>query len=177
MLIVAIAFAVVFLYRDVQSLMTPGRRAVSARLLGYAALILAALMLMDAAGTFHEPFRYVWTTRKFAVAAILIQLAELAIALVLRKWSHGRHGWIGSVLPSPAFLVCLLALSLFLRNVAGRAGALTAMAILTACWVALVAFLVLFLHPKEEAMDRRFVDDFALLTSTTALIFVPYGFF
>jgi len=177
MLIVASAFAVVFLYRDVQGLMTPDRRALAVRLLGYAALILAGLMIMDAVGSSQESLQYVWTRRRFAVAAILIQLAELATALTLRKWARGRHCWIGCVLPSPAFFVCLLALSLLLQDPSNGAGSLAAMAILTGLWLALVVFLVLLLNEKEASVDRRFVDDFALLTSATALMFVPYGFF
>jgi hypothetical protein len=177
MLIVACAFAVVFLCRDVQALMTPDRRALPVRLAGYAALFLAALFVMDAVGAFHESLQYVWTKKGFAVAAILIQLTELAIALALRKWARGRYCWIGCVLPSPAFFVCLLALSLLFRTASSGSGALAKMAILTGCWLALVAFLVLLLNEKEEPVHRSFVDDFALLTSTTALIFVPYGFF
>jgi hypothetical protein len=52
------------------------------------------------------------------------------------------------------------------------------MVILTCSWLAVVVFLVLLMNSKEEEpLYRRFVDDFALMTSSAALIFVPYGFF
>jgi hypothetical protein len=177
MFIVALAFAVVFLCRDVYVLMTPDRRALLGRFAGYSTLILVALTIMNGSGVFGQPVAYAWTRRRFAMAAILIQLGELAIALALRKWARGHHSWIGCILPSPAFLVCLWALSSFLRIASGGLDAFAAMALVTGSWLLLVAVLVLLLNAKEEFTDRKFVDDFALMTSCTALIFVPYGFF
>jgi hypothetical protein len=56
--------------------------------------------------------------------------------------------------------------------------ATAAVEIVTAVWLALVGGLVMVLngidHPWE---DRKFANDFALMTSCTALIFVPFGLF
>jgi hypothetical protein len=170
MMIVLAAFAVVFFYRDTYSLAAVDGRKLMARFACYAALLLAAGAIMAAV-------HFTWTRRRFAVTAVSIQLVELAIALLLRKWRGGRHGWIGCILPCPAFLAGLSALSFAVRDRFSSLGALAASEIVTGCWLVLVAALALLLSAREDgSTDRRFVGDFALLTSCTALIFVPYGF-
>lgn len=173
MLIVVLAFAVVFLYRDVQVLALPDRKGVVARFAGYAALMLVAVAVMADV----PAAQYAWTQKRFALAAVLIQLAELGLALALRKWGAGRHSWVGGILPCPAFLVGLFALSFTIQHEFIGLDAVAATEIVTGCWLAVVAGFALLLSPKEESADRKFVDDFALLTSCTALIFVPYGLF
>ncbi len=174
MVIVVITFAMVFLYRDVYVLSVGDRRTLMVRLAGYTALLLAGLMIMSRFG------RYAWTGKRFALAAVAVQLAELGIALALRKWEAGRHCWIGCILPFPAFLVILSALSFSIKPIFPALPDATATQIVTGSWLILVAALAALLSAKEEeeeSIHRRFVNDFALLTSCTAFIFVPYGFF
>ena len=173
MVIVVITFAIVFLYRDVYVLTVGNPRTLMGRFAGYTALFLAGLTIMSRFG------RYAWTGKRFALAAVAIQLAELGVALALRKWEAGRYCWIGCILPFPAFLVILSALSLSIRPVFPGLSDTTATQIVAGAWLILVAGLAVLLsaEEEEESTHRRFVDDFALLTSCTALIFVPYGFF
>jgi hypothetical protein len=90
----------------------------------------------------------------------------------------GRYSWIGSVLPAPAFLVALFALSFAIQGRFIAIDATAAVEIVTAMWLALVGGTVMVLnwidYPWE---DRKFANDFALMTSCTALIFVPFGLF
>jgi hypothetical protein len=175
MVIVVIAFAVIFLYRDVHVLVAADRRALIARFAAYAALLVAAMAII---GWFGGS-QYGWTRRRFALAAVLIQLAEVGLALALRKRKGGRYCWIGSILPFPALPVGLFALSFSIRHMFTELGATLAAQIVTGSWLLLVAALAALLSAKqeEESIYRRFVDDFALLTSCTAFIFVPHVFF
>jgi hypothetical protein len=175
MVIVVIAFALVFLYRDVHVLVAADRRALVVRFAAYAALLLLAMAIIGWFGS----SQYGWTRKRFAVAAVLIQLAEVGLALALRQQKGGRYCWIGSILPFPALPVGLFALSFSIRHMFTELGANLATQIVTGSWLLLVAALAALLSAKEseESTYRRFVDDFALLTSCTAFIFVPYGFF
>ena len=175
MVIVAIAFAVVFLYRDVHALVAVDRRAQMARFAAYAALLLAAMAII---GWFGGS-QYGWTRKGFALAAVLIQLSEVGLALALRKRKGGRYCWIGSILPFPALPVGLFTLSFSARHMFTEVGATLATPIVTGTWLLLVGALAALLSAKqeEESTYRKFVDDFALLTSCTAFIFVPYVFF
>jgi hypothetical protein len=175
MLIVVLAFAVVFICRDVQVLTTTDRKALGARFAFYAALILAATAIVAVIGDVRPEIVYAWAKRRFALAAVLIQLAELGLALALRRWEGGRHRWVGCILPCPAFLVVLFALSFVIQHAVVRLNAIAATGVVTACWLTLIASLAL--RAKEGSTDRKFADDFALMTSCTALIFVPYGVF
>ncbi len=175
MLIVVLAFAVVFICRDVQVLTATDSRTLGTRFAFYAALILVATAIVAAIGYVRPGIVYSWTQRRFALTAVLIQLAELALALALRKWEGGRHRWVGCILPCPAFLVALFAFSLMVQHAFTGLGAIAATGIVTACWLILIASLAL--RAKEGSTDRKFADDFALMTSCTALIFVPYGLF
>jgi hypothetical protein len=74
-------------------------------------MVLAATALAAGLGFARPEIVYGWTKRRFALAAVLIQLAELGLALALRKWEGGRHRWVGCILPCPAFLVVLFTLS------------------------------------------------------------------
>lgn len=184
MLIVVLTFAVVFICRDVQVLMTRDRKALAARFALYAALILAAVAIVAWLGYARPAIVSAWNRRGFALAAVLIQLAELGLALTLRKWENGKHRWIGCVLPCPAFLVVIIALSSEIRYAVVRLDAVAAAEIVTLCWLGLVGTITLLFSEtddrrcsKEGSEDRQFVDDFALMTSCTALIFVPYGLF
>src|ERR1035438_9978661 len=110
MLIVAVVFAIVFLFRDVQVLAIRDRT-IAARFAGYAVLLVAAVALMAGSGDARPGILYSWTQRRFALAAVMVQLAELTLGFALRRFAMGRYSWIGCVLPAPAFLVVLFALS------------------------------------------------------------------
>jgi hypothetical protein len=182
MLIVALAFAVVFLLRDVQVIVAYGK-APRFRFAGYSVIMLAAVAIVSEFGQGRPVIFYAWTERRFALAAILIQLAELGFSLALTRWADGRHQWIGYILPCPAFLVALFVWSYMVRDAVAGLNLIAAAELMTACWLMLVAVAALGLsrienrRTKEGSMDRKFVGDFALMTSCTALIFVPYGFF
>jgi hypothetical protein len=172
-LIVALAFAVIFLFRDVQVLAVPARKTFAVRLGIYAVLLLAgtAIFASLTAG------RAAWTGRRFALGAIVVQLSQLTIGLVLQHFSAGRFGWIGSILPSPAFLMALCALAFEIPNGLLDVDAFTAVAILTLAWFVIVGGLAATLcwldNPWE---DRKFACDFAMMTTCTAVIFVPFCF-
>jgi hypothetical protein len=108
----------------------------------------------------------------------MVQLAELTLGFALRRFAMGRYSWIGCVLPAPAFLVVLFALSFAIEDRFIAIDTSAAVEIVTAIWLALVGGIVLWLswidNPWE---DRKFANDFALMTSCTALIFVPFGLF
>ena len=175
MLIVALVFTVVFLFRDVQVLAVRDR-SVLTRFAGYAVLLVAAVALMAGSGDATPGILHSWTQRKFAFAALLVQLAELAMGLVLRKFALGRYSWIGCVLPAPAFMVVLFALSFAIQDRFVTIDATAAAEIVTAVWLAIVGGLVLALNRLDNPWeDRKFANDFALMTSCTALIFVPFG--
>ncbi len=177
MLIVALTFAVVFVCRDVQVLTNTDGKALGTRFALYAALILAATAAVAGLDYLRPEIAYGSTKRRFALAAVLIQLAEVGLALALRRWEGGRHRWIGCILPCPAFLAVLFALSFAIRDAVARLSTIAAAEIVMVCWLGIVGALALLLFTKEESADRQFVDDFALMTSCTALIFVPYGIF
>jgi hypothetical protein len=116
MIIVVIAFALVFLYRDVHVLVAGDQKMVTAR---------------------------------FAPAAILIQLAELGLALALRKWKAGRYRWVGSILPFPVLPVGLFALSSSIRYLLAELSATLVTEIVTGFW------LILCRHARCLAKRRR----------------------
>jgi hypothetical protein len=174
MLIVALSFAVIFLFRDVQILAVQDRRLLAIRLGTYAILLLTGIAIFaNLMGS-----RSGWTDRRFAFGAIVVQLSELIIAFALKRYSLWRHYWIGCVLPSPAFLVALCALGFEVQIRLLDVDSVTALAVVTATWLLLVGGLVSTLcwlnNPWE---DRKFASDFAMMTSCTALIFVPFGLF
>jgi len=175
MLIVALVFIVVFLFRDVQVLAIRDRASLT-RFAGYAMLLAAAVALMAGSGGAGPGILHAWTQRRFAFVAVLVQLAELAMGLALRKLALGRYSWIGCVLPAPAFMVVLFALSFAIQDRFIAIDATAAVEIVTAVWLALVGGLVLVLNRLDNPWeDRKFANDFALMTSCTALIFVPFG--
>lgn len=112
MLIVGIAFAVVFLFRDMQILGVKGGRILAMRFVCYALLLLTGLALFS--GFIDAPAR--WTERRFAFTAIFVQLLELAVALALKRYAMGRYSWLGFILPAPAFLVALGIISLEVQS-------------------------------------------------------------
>jgi hypothetical protein len=177
MVIVALVFTIVFLFRDVQ-ILAISDRAVLPRFAGYAMLLAAAVALMAGSGDAGPGILHAWTRREFAFVAVLVQLLELAMGVALRWFALGRYSWIGCVLPAPAFLVVLFALSFAIQDRFTPIDATVAVEIVTALWLALVGGLVIALkwidNPWE---DRKFAADFALMTSCTALIFVPFGLF
>jgi hypothetical protein len=175
MLIVALVFTIVFLFRDVQVLAIRDRT-ILARFAGYAALLVAAVALMAGSGDARPGILHSWTQRKFAFIAVLVQLAELALGFVLRRFAPGRYSWIGCVLPAPAFLVVLFASSFAIQDRFIAIDATAAVEIVTAIWLALVGGIVMVLNWIDNPWeDRKFATDFALMTSCTALIFVPFG--
>jgi hypothetical protein len=177
MLIVALAFITVFLLRDVQVLAVRDR-AVLMRFAGYAALLVVAVAIMAGPGEARPGILHSWTQRQFALIAVLVQLAELAVGFALRRFALGRYSWIGCVLPAPAFLVVIFGLSFAIGNWFIAIDATTAVEIVTALWLALVGGVVMLLNWIDNPWeDRKFAGDFALMTSCTALIFVPFGLF
>jgi len=176
MLIVMLGFIVVFLFRDVQVVTIRDRHALFTRFAGYALLLAAAVALMAASGHARPEIFPAWTQRKFASIAVLVQLAELALGFALRRFALGRYSWIGSVLPAPAFLVVLFALSFAIQDRFVAMGASSAVEIVTALWLALVGGVVMVLNWIDNPLeDRKFANDFALMTSCTALVFVPFS--
>ena len=173
MLIVASVFAVIFLFRDVQVLAGSARKTFTIRLGIYAVLLLSGIALF-ATLTNGRP---AWMGRRFALGAIAVQLSQLAIGLVLQHFSAGRFGWIGSILPSPAFLMALCALAFEMQNGHLEVDAITAVGIVTAVWFVIVGGLAAALcwldNPWE---DRKFATDFAMMTTCTAAVFVPFCF-
>jgi hypothetical protein len=176
MFLVAVTFAIVFLYRDTQMLAAPRFGVIVFRMVAYAAILGAAVYLLTGAPGFSSGLLYTWTERRFASSALVLQCAELALGLWLRKFALGRYCWLGCTLPSPAFLIVLVSLSFPLQNALPGIDAAAAVTLMTAGWIAVVAVLVSTLqrfgNPWE---DRPFATDFALMTSCTALIFVPFG--
>ena len=177
MLIVALVFTVVFLFRDVQILAIRDRSALT-RFAGYTVLLAASVALMAGSGDARPGMLHAWTRRRFALTAVLVQLVELAVGVVLRRFALGRYSWIGGVLPAPAFLVVLFASGFAIQDRFIDIDATAAIEIVTAVWLALVGGLALFLNGIDNPWeDRKFAQDFALMTSCTALIFVPFGLF
>jgi len=177
MLIVALVFTMVFLFRDVQILAIRDR-AVLTRFFGYSLLLVAAVALMADSGDARPRILHSWTQRKFAFIAVLVQLAELAVGFALRRFALGRYSWIGCVLPALAFLVVLFALSFAIQDRFIAIDATRAVEIVTAVWLVLVGGIVIVLNRIDNPWeDRKFASDFALMTSCTALIFVPFGLF
>ena len=115
MLIVALVFTIVFLFRDVQILAIRDR-AVFSRFAGYAVLLAASVALMAGSGNACPGILHAWTQRKFAFTAVIVQLVELAVGVALRRFALGRYSWIGCVLPAPAFLVVLFASSFAIQD-------------------------------------------------------------
>lgn len=177
MLVVASVFMIVFLFRDVQVLATRDRSTLT-RFAGYAILLVAAVALMAGPGDARPGILYSWTQRRFAFIAVLVQTAELATGLALRRFAMGRYSWIGCVLPAPAFLVVLFALSFAIQDRFIAIDTIGAVEIVTAAWLTLVGGCVMALNWLDNPWeDRKFANDFALMTSCTALIFVPFGLF
>jgi hypothetical protein len=175
MLIVALVFTIVFLFRDVQILAIRHRSALT-RFAGYAVLLAASVALMAGSGDARPGILHAWTERRFAFTAVLVQLVELAMGVALRRFALGRYSWIGGVLPAPAFLVVLFASAFAIQGRFITIDATAAVEIVTTVWLALVGAFVMVLNQIDHLWeDRKFADDFALMTSCTALIFVPFG--
>lgn len=173
MLIVAFAFAVIFLFRDVQILVVPDHKTLTGRLSVYALLVLVGIAVFAnlADG------RPAWTDRRFALWAIAVQLSQLTISLLLRHFSAGRFAWIGVILPSPAFLMALCVLASEIQGGLRDVNGLIAAELAALVWLVIVSGLTTALgwfdNPWE---DRKFALDFAMMTSCTAVIFVPFCF-
>lgn len=172
MLIVSLAFAAVFLFRDAQVLALQNRARLSIRFGIYAPLVvLGMILLVLLTGALSG-----WTDRRFALGAIAVQLVELMLAFAFRRSGLSGHSWIGCVLPSPAFLVALYALSLDIRGILHAASVVAAVEFVTISWLLIVAVLASVLcRMKNPGEDRQFVTDFAMMTSCTVLIFLPFG--
>lgn len=173
MFVVAVAFVAVFFFRDVQILVTEDRKLLQVRLGVYAALLAIGTAAFEGA-VGSQPG---WMERRFALWAMVIQLAELAIALLLERYHLlGRHSWVGCILPCPAFLVALWILSFEYQYRHPGADGISIMKIVLVAWLLIVAGVTSALSlMKDPWGDRTFAADFALMTSCTALIFVPFG--
>lgn len=172
MLIVAVTFATIFLFRDVQVLAVQDHTALPGRLGVYAALVgFGMTALFISTGALPG-----WTNRRFALGAIAVQLLELLIAYLFRRPRFDRQSWIGYILPSPGFLVALYALSLAIQDRFHAVNTVSDLEIVTVAWLLIVAGLTSALcRMKNLGEDRKFVRDFAMVTSCTALIFLPFG--
>jgi hypothetical protein len=172
MLIVAIAFAVVFLFRDIQVLTVQDRKLLAIRFGSYLVMLLIGLgVFAGATGSLLG-----WTERRFAPWAIAAQITELAISVVLQRYALGRHSWLGYILPSPALLAALCALGFQIQNMFLDVGSTSAMEIVAVTWLAIVGTSASVLcWMKNPWEDRRFTSDFAMMTSCTVVIFVPLG--
>jgi hypothetical protein len=117
-----------------------------------------------------------WTKREFASIAVVVQLAEPGLGFALRRFALGRYSWIGCVLPAPAFLVVLFAWSFAIKDHFNAMDITSAVEIATGTWLALVGGVVMILNWIDNPWeDRKFANDFALMTSCTALVFVPFS--
>ena len=172
MLIVSLVFAVVFLLRDAQVLALQGRTRPLFRFGIYLPLILLGMTVLVRSTSALSG----WRDRRFALGAIAVQLVELMIVFAFRRPRLNHYGWIGCILPSPALLVALYALSLEIRETLHAASFLAAVEIVTISWLLIVGVLTSVLcWMKNPGEDQKFVNDLAMMTSCTALIFVPFG--
>ena len=172
MLIIAPAFAVIFLFRDAQVLAIQDWRLLRTRFGVYVALIFIWMTALVGSTNGLSG----WTNRRFALGAIAVQLMELMISLVLRRYTLDRYRWIGYILPSPALLVALYSLSVATQKRFPPVNTVTALEIVTFAWLVIVVALTSVLcWMKNPWEDRKFADDLAMMTSCTALIFVPFG--
>jgi len=176
MLIVLPCFMIVFLFRDVQVLAIRDYRAFFARFAGYTLMLAAGVALMAGSGDAGPGIFHAWTQRKFASIAVMVQLAELALGFALRRFALGRYSWIGCVLPAPAFLVALFALSFAIQDRFAALDPASTLEIATVLWLALVGGSAMVLNWIDNPWeDRKFTIDFALMTGCTALVFVPFS--
>jgi hypothetical protein len=178
MLFVLLIFALVYVFRDGQVLAVKNRLRFSSRFAVYAAIQLAAVAIMILSTEPRPGIANTWTRRPFAVAALLIQAGELGIALLLRKLAGGEFAWIGCTLPSPVLLVALFSARFAMQNVWIVLDPSAALGIVTGVWLVAVSVCAfIFGQVERDADDPKFAGDFALMTSCTALVFVPFGFF
>jgi hypothetical protein len=170
MVIVAVVLAVIFLFRDLQILVVQDRRLLAVRFGIYALLLVTGLAIFaEWAGSGPA-----WTEPLFARGAIFVQLLELTIGMALHRYALGRYGWIGCVLPAPAFLFGLCTFGL---EVQGRlqSDASSAMELVTGAWLLVVGVLAVILYRMNNPWeDRKFAREFAMMSSCTALIFAPF---
>jgi hypothetical protein len=173
MLIVILVFLAVFFCRDVQVLAMQSPRHFAPRFAIYCVLQLAAMALLVQA----------WTLTRddsgrtlFAWVAIGVQLAELAAAIILSRLAAGRFSWLGWLLPPPALSAALFGVTLIVRTRLIAAEPASVALPVLGLWLCLVGGPAFLLNRIDKmSHDRKFVTDFALLTSCTALVFVPFG--
>ena len=73
-------------------------------------------------------------------------------------------------------MVVLFAFSFAIQDRFLNIDAATAAEMVTAIWLAIVGGFVMVLNRLDNPWeDRKFANDYALMTSCTALIFVPFG--
>lgn len=167
MLVVAVAFALVFLFRDLQILSLAERPPLVSRLAAYAVLLAAGVAIFGRLG--------VWTHPRFARGAIVVQILELICALLLRRRTREWRGWIGFILPAPAFLMAIYALGSQLQNTLPHLSSSDSVEIVTGAWLLTVAVLAAILRRLDNPWeDRKFAGDFAMMAGCTAVVFVPF---
>ena len=169
MLIVALAFALVFLFRDLQ-ILSMARAPAGVRFTAYVLVTTAGVIIFG----WLSGGQPAWIERRFALGAIIVQLLELLAALVLRLYNLGRHAWFGCVLPAPAFLLVVYFLGWQLQAFLPASSPFLAVATVTGVWLFLVITLASILYVFDNPLeDRRFATDFAMMAGFTGVVFVP----
>jgi hypothetical protein len=169
MLIVAVTFALVFLFRDLQ-ILSMTKQPTGGRFIGYVLLITVGVVIFG----WLSGGQPGWIEHRFALGAIIVQLLELLAALFLRFYNLGRYGWFGCLLPAPAFLLVVYFLGWELQALLPGSGVFSAVAIVTGVWVFVVITLASILYAFDNPWeDRRFATDFAMVAGCTAVVFVP----
>ena len=170
MLIVAFAFAVIFLFRDLQILAMPPAKNLVFRFATYAAFLHSGMAIFIVLTHGHP----VWAGKHLALGAIAVQCLQVAVIVVLNRCFIGRYAWLACILPCPAFLMSLCALALELQNSLPGANSIDAIELVTVAWLILVGALATWLCRLDPWDDPVFANDFAMMSSCTAVIFVPY---
>jgi hypothetical protein len=174
MLIVACAFGVIFLLRDMQILAVPNPRTLALRFAGYAAILITGTVLFITLTGGHPA----WTSKRFAVWAIALQLSESALVVLLQRYAAGRYGWIPCVLPAPAFLMSTGVLAFEMQSRLPNLNQTAALEFVGSTWLMVVgssaAVLCSLNNPWE---DRACAREYAMMTACTAVVFVPFWLF
>jgi hypothetical protein len=149
----------------------PPTRNLAFRFITYAALLLSVMAIFIVLAHGHP----VWAGKHFALGAIAVQCLQVAVIVVLNRYFMGRFAWLACILPCPAFLMSLCALALELQNSLPVANSIDAIELVTVAWLILVGALATWLSRVDNPWDDPvFANDFAMMSSCTAVIFVQF---